>query len=122
MVRKIWWVPSPPAWATWAGPPFVNFRRRKSSSLPASRRKVNCSRLSKVLGWERVNQIRGNNSMKTQIQNPWSNFKLVAVLASVALLPALAQAHHLPGQTNGFASGLNHPLHGLDHILAMVAV
>ncbi|MDB6110093.1 MAG: hydrogenase/urease accessory protein [Pedosphaera sp.] len=60
--------------------------------------------------------------MKTQLRNPWFNFKLVAVLGSVSLLPALAQAHPLPGQANGFASGLNHPLHGLDHILAMVAV
>ena len=35
---------------------------------------------------------------------------------------ALAQAHVLPGDVRGFASGVNHPLHGLDHILAMIAV
>ncbi|MDB6124398.1 MAG: hupE [Pedosphaera sp.] len=57
--------------------------------------------------------------MKTQIRN---SSKLKWLLALFALTPVLAQAHHLPGQSNGFASGLNHPIHGLDHILAMVAV
>jgi len=40
---------------------------------------------------------------------------------SLVLAPMLAHAH--PGHdASGFASGLAHPLHGLDHILAMVAV
>ena len=44
-------------------------------------------------------------------------------MLAVLFLPALAQAHPgLPGHTHGFASGLAHPLTGLDHILAMVAV
>jgi urease accessory protein len=39
------------------------------------------------------------------------------------LLPSLAQAHPgLPGHTHGFTNGLLHPLTGLDHICAMVAV
>lgn len=39
------------------------------------------------------------------------------------LLPSLAQAHPgMPGHTHGFANGLGHPLTGLDHICAMVAV
>jgi len=39
------------------------------------------------------------------------------------LLPTLAQAHPgIPGHTHGFANGLAHPLSGLDHICAMVAV
>jgi urease accessory protein len=39
------------------------------------------------------------------------------------LLPSLAQAHPgLPGHTHGFSNGLLHPLTGLDHICAMVAV
>jgi len=33
-----------------------------------------------------------------------------------------AQAHILPNDVHGFGSGFAHPLHGLDHILAMVAV
>jgi urease accessory protein len=39
------------------------------------------------------------------------------------LLPSLAQAHPgLPAHTHGFSNGLLHPLTGLDHICAMVAV
>ena len=39
------------------------------------------------------------------------------------LLPTLAQAHPgIPGHTHGFANGLAHPLTGLDHLCAMVAV
>jgi urease accessory protein len=38
-------------------------------------------------------------------------------------LPSLAQAHPgPPGHTHGFANGLLHPITGLDHICAMVAV
>ena len=48
--------------------------------------------------------------------------KIILLAAVFALMPMLAQAHILPGEPNGFASGFNHPLHGLDHILAMVAV
>lgn len=45
------------------------------------------------------------------------------ILLFVFFMPALAQAHPgLPGHTHGFANGLMHPLTGLDHILAMVAV
>ena len=40
----------------------------------------------------------------------------------MALCPALAQAHVLPGQSSGLASGLTHPITGLDHLLAMIAV
>lgn len=44
-------------------------------------------------------------------------------LLAVFLLPSLAQAHPgIPGHTHGFANGLAHPLSGLDHICAMVAV
>ena len=41
----------------------------------------------------------------------------------VALLaPALALAHQETGQAAGFLSGLAHPVSGLDHVLAMIAV
>jgi urease accessory protein len=60
--------------------------------------------------------------MKTQTCKTSSNFKLTTLLAAFALLPVLAQAHPGHGLTNSFASGLNHPLHGLDHILVMLAV
>lgn len=39
------------------------------------------------------------------------------------LVPSLAQAHPgMPGHTHGFTNGLAHPLTGLDHVCAMVAV
>jgi urease accessory protein len=59
--------------------------------------------------------------MKTQSQ-PTTYRKLAAVVALFALTPALAQAH--PGHvgTHSFMGGFSHPLSGLDHILAMVAV
>jgi urease accessory protein len=49
----------------------------------------------------------------------WSFFGAIAL----TLLPMAAQAHpgHLAG-TAGFLSGFGHPLGGLDHVLAMVAV
>jgi urease accessory protein len=45
----------------------------------------------------------------------------------VALLPLIfwaqaASAHPLRGEAGGFVTGFRHPLSGLDHILAMVAV
>ncbi len=42
--------------------------------------------------------------------------------ATLILVPSLALAHPGHDAENGFASGLNHPLGGLDHILAMIAV
>ena len=43
-------------------------------------------------------------------------------LLMLALLALPAWAHEQSGQTAGFVSGLLHPLSGLDHVLAMVAV
>jgi urease accessory protein len=46
---------------------------------------------------------------------------LICIALSVALVfPAFA--HTGVGQTNSFASGVAHPLHGADHVLAMLAV
>ena len=42
--------------------------------------------------------------------------------ALTLLLPTIANAHTGIGDTNGFIHGLEHPISGLDHILAMVAV
>lgn len=44
------------------------------------------------------------------------------VLSFLLLVPSLAHAHIGAGSTSGFGSGLNHPLGGLDHVLAMIAV
>jgi urease accessory protein len=43
--------------------------------------------------------------------------------ASLVLVPTLALAHPgLPGHTHDLAGGFMHPIGGLDHVLAMVAV
>jgi len=50
-------------------------------------------------------------------------FPRMLPLLLVFLLPSLAQAHPgMPGHTHSFISGLGHPLTGLDHICAMIAV
>ncbi len=40
----------------------------------------------------------------------------------LALAPAVALAHEEAGQAAGFLAGLAHPVSGLDHVLAMIAV
>jgi urease accessory protein len=40
----------------------------------------------------------------------------------LAMAPAAALAHEETGQAAGFLAGLSHPVSGLDHVLAMVAV
>jgi urease accessory protein len=45
-----------------------------------------------------------------------------AVLAAGSLLPVSVLAHPGVGATSGFAAGFGHPLSGIDHLLAMVAV
>jgi urease accessory protein len=60
--------------------------------------------------------------MKNEIMKPFSKLKFAAVLALTGLAPMLAGAHPFHGVANGFAGGFTHPLSGLDHILAMVAV
>jgi urease accessory protein len=42
--------------------------------------------------------------------------------ASLAVLASPASAHVQSGQAAGFLAGLLHPISGLDHVLAMVAV
>lgn len=48
--------------------------------------------------------------------------KLGALTLAGALLPAAALAHTGIGAAGGFAHGFWHPIGGLDHVLAMVAV
>jgi len=57
---------------------------------------------------------------------PWSVlrrvFRQIAAALPATLWPALAAAHTEPGRAEGFLAGLHHPVSGLDHVLAMVAV
>ena len=48
--------------------------------------------------------------------------RFLVVFFSFLLLPAAAFAHTGVGVTHGFAHGFVHPVTGLDHVLAMVAV
>ena len=45
---------------------------------------------------------------------------LTACLLLAAAAPAAA--HGQPGQAAGFLSGVRHPISGIDHVLAMIAV
>ena len=51
-----------------------------------------------------------------------TSFIPVAVMAVLLLGPGPAWAHVESGQAGGFFSGLSHPVSGLDHVLAMIAV
>jgi urease accessory protein len=44
------------------------------------------------------------------------------LFSAALLLPSLAQAHPNHGSATGLASGFAHPLTGLDHLCAMIAV
>jgi urease accessory protein len=52
---------------------------------------------------------------------PWAA-SLVMMALWIFILPATASAHSEGGTIGGFISGFKHPLTGLDHIVAMVAV
>ena len=55
----------------------------------------------------------------------WTIQRLALLLDIVTLalvLPGVASAHTQTGQAVGFATGFAHPISGLDHVLAMVAV
>lgn len=45
-----------------------------------------------------------------------------AVFGGTLLLPSVASAHSAHGSAGGFVSGFTHPIGGLDHVVAMVAV
>ena len=48
--------------------------------------------------------------------------KIACCLGLLGFCPALAHAHSAAGALNGWHDGFNHPLHGWDHLLVMVAV
>ena len=58
--------------------------------------------------------------MKTNAMK-WQQYAALAA-AMLILAPTTAMAHQETGQAVGFLSGLAHPVSGLDHVLAMVAV
>lgn len=48
--------------------------------------------------------------------------KPALLLAALFSLPAIANAHTGAGPTHGFFHGFEHPIFGLDHLLAMLAI
>ena len=60
--------------------------------------------------------------MKTRSVPPSIPPCWLAVLVLVLIAPSVASAHPQTGGIGGFVSGFLHPLTGLDHIAAMVAV
>jgi urease accessory protein len=54
------------------------------------------------------------------VKHPEKTIIFLIVLILIIATPALA--HIERGQAEGFLSGLSHPVSGLDHVLAMVAV
>jgi urease accessory protein len=58
--------------------------------------------------------------MKTKMKQ-WKRYAALGV-AMLVLTPATALAHREAGQAAGFLSGFEHPISGLDHVLAMIAV
>jgi urease accessory protein len=59
--------------------------------------------------------------MKRNLQMITGKGLLAGVLAAL-LVPSLAYAHVGVGQVSGFSQGVVHPLMGLDHMAAMLAV
>lgn len=51
-----------------------------------------------------------------------TNLLKLVVITTFLLFTAPAWAHVKSGQAGGFLSGLSHPVSGLDHVLAMIAV
>ncbi|MGI0116623.1 HupE/UreJ family protein [Zooshikella sp. RANM57] len=47
---------------------------------------------------------------------------LIKILLLFFVLPSLALAHTGVGEASGFLHGLSHPMSGIDHLLAMLAV
>jgi urease accessory protein len=48
--------------------------------------------------------------------------RTAALAAMLLLWPLAAWAHVATGEAGGFLSGLSHPVSGLDHVVAMIAV
>jgi urease accessory protein len=52
----------------------------------------------------------------------WPNILALGILLVAVFLPLGAWAHVASGEAGGFLTGLQHPVSGLDHVLAMIAV
>jgi len=71
--------------------------------------------------WESPHETFSMVIMKNLLQRAEAPSRLLLIFLLI-LYPVAAFAHKRGGEAIGFASGFEHPLSGLDHILAMVAV
>ena len=60
--------------------------------------------------------------MNPRVISPRSHLSYFLAVAALLLVTHTASAHSETGSIGGFVSGFRHPLTGLDHIVAMVAV
>jgi urease accessory protein len=68
------------------------------------------------------NDEQASEVMNIRITRPHSSAAALVTAVFAVLWPLAAWAHIQSGQAGGFLSGLSHPVSGLDHVLAMVAV
>lgn len=73
---------------------------------------------ARVLYFRQIISYRLPGIMKTKHSTLFTRVMTIALAAS----PALAQAHPGEHHLTGLVSGVAHPLLGLDHLLAMIAV
>ena len=61
--------------------------------------------------------------LRSRSRRPTATFwRLFAIVAVISLVPETASAHVESGMLGGFRSGFTHPIIGIDHLLAMLAV
>lgn len=65
--------------------------------------------------------LRNRLAGRMNVETLFTMKKFAFPVAALLLVPTLAQAHPGHGAT-GFVQGFSHPLSGLDHLLAMLAV
>ena len=74
-----------------------------------------------MLLFNRTNRIECRMDRFRLWNKPTSCIATMAGLM-LALSPATVHAHTGTGETSGFLHGLTHPIHGIDHLLAILAV
>ncbi len=68
-------------------------------------------------------EFRKTNWLRLRISNLFRiSIFVFRVLIIILFVPSVVFAHAQQGEAAGFLTGLRHPISGLDHVLAMVAV
>ena len=67
-------------------------------------------------------EYRKEGVMDLQLHSEYQRFKLPLLTLILIMLPGIAAAHTEGAAGGGFLVGFMHPISGLDHVLAMIAV